>query len=163
LKQISEIRGAIQRGDGGAWIDRMAKNAGTTKTHPLLRRGGEAITTAQFTDYLEQLDNCRSKLLGWFTSKYDLIVCPVHPTPAELYPPEGQFPPAAAPGGPTNPGYTGIYNTLGWPSAVVRAGTSPDGLPIGIQMIARPWNEHVSLAVAAHLEAHTGGWQKPPL
>jgi amidase len=165
LHEISQIRGAIQRGDGGAWIDRMAKNAATTKTHPLLRRGGNAVTTAQFTDLLEQLDNCRSKLLGWFTSKYDLIVCPVHPTPAELYPPEGEYvaPATPTPGAPVNPGYTGIYNTLGWPSAVVRAGTSPDGLPIGIQMIARPWNDHVSLAVAAALEAKTGGWQKPPI
>ena len=163
LRQIAEIRGGIQRGDGGAWIDRMAARAGTTKTHPLLRRGGDAITTPQFTDLLEQLDNTRSKLLGWFTSKYDLIVCPVHPTPAEPYLPEGQYPANAAPGGPTNPGYTGIYNTLGWPSAVVRAGTSPDGLPIGIQMIARPWNDHVSLAAALQLESKTGGWQRPPL
>jgi hypothetical protein len=32
-----------------------------------------------------------------------------------------------------------------------------------IQVIARPWNEHISLAAAAGLEAHTGGWQKLPL
>ena len=69
----------------------------------------------------------------------------------------------AAGGGRTNPGYTMIYNTTGWPSAVVRTGTSPEGLPIGIQMIAQPWNEHVSLAAAAYLEAKTGGWQKPPI
>ncbi|HTE41849.1 MAG TPA: amidase, partial [Steroidobacteraceae bacterium] len=163
LHEISQIRGGIQRGDGGAWIDRMAEAAGTTKTHPLLRRGGDAVTTAQFTKLLEQLDNTRSKLLSWFTSKYDLILCPVHPTPAEPYLPEGQYPEAAAPAAPTNPGYTGIYNTLGWPSTVVRAGTSPDGLPIGIQLIARPWNEHVSLAAAASLESMTGGWQKPPI
>ena len=87
---------------------------------------------------------------------------PVHPTPAEPYLPEGQYP-ANAGGGRTNPGYTMIYNTTGWPSAVVRAGTSPDGLPIGIQMIAQPWNEHVSLAAASYLEAKTGGWQKPPI
>ena len=163
LIQLSQIRGAIQRGDGGAWIDRMAQRAGTTKMHPLISRGNTPVTTPQFTDLLEQLDNTRSKLLGWFTSKYDLIVCPVHPTPAEPYLPEGQYPAPAAPGSPPNPGYTGIYNTTGWPSAVVRAGTSPDGLPIGIQMIARPWNEHVSLAAAAALEAKTGGWQKPPI
>jgi len=163
LLQLAKIRGAIQRGDGGAWLDRMAQHAGTTKMSPLVSRSGVAISTPEFTDLLEQLDNCRSKLLGWFTSQYDLIVCPVNATPAEKYLPNGEYPPAAAPGGPTNPGYTGIYNTTGWPSAVVRAGTSPDGLPIGIQMIARPWNEHVSLAAAAHLEAHTGGWQKPPI
>jgi amidase len=163
LIELSKLRGGIQRGDGGAWLDRMAQHAGTTKMSALVSRSGTAISTPEFTDLLEQLDNCRSKLLGWFTSQYDLIVCPVNATPAEQYLPNGQYPPAAPPGSPPNPGYTGIYNTTGWPSAVVRAGTSPDGLPIGIQMIARPWNEHVSLAAAAHLEAHTGGWQKPPL
>jgi amidase len=166
LIRLSEIRGAIQRGDGGAWIERMAARAGTPKEriHPLIRRGGDAISTAQFTDYLEQLDECRSELLQWFTSRYDLIVAPVHPTPAEPYPPEGEYPGNTGGGsGRTNPGYTMIYNTTGWPSAVVRAGTSPEGLPIGIQMIAQPWNEHVSLAAAAYLEAKTGGWQKPPI
>jgi amidase len=166
LIRLAEIRGAIQRGDGGAWIERMAARAGTPKEriHPLIRRGGEAITTPEFTDYLEQLDECRSELLQWFTSRYDLIVAPVHPTPAEPYLPAGEYPSNnAAAGGRTNPGYTMIYNTTGWPSAVVRAGTSPEDLPIGIQMIAQPWNEHVSLAAAAHLEAKTGGWQRPPI
>jgi amidase len=165
LIQLAEIRGAIQRGDGGAWIERMAARAGTPveRIHPLIRRGGEPITTPQFTDYLEQLDETRSKLLQWFTGRYDLIVAPVHPTPAEPYPPEGEFVSVSPSSGRTNPGYTMIYNTTGWPSTVVRAGTSPDGLPIGVQIIAHPWNEHVSLAAAAYLEAKTGGWQKPPI
>lgn len=161
LLQISQVRGRIQRGDGNAWIDRMAQRAGTTEQHKVFRAApGEVIKASEYTDLLEQLDQLRSKLLGWFVPQYDLIVCPVHPTPADVYLPKGEYPqnnPAGA------PGYTGIYNSTGWPSAVVRAGTSPEGLPIGIQMLAHPWNEHLSLAAAAALESHTGGWQKPPL
>jgi len=35
-----------------------------------------------------------------------------------------------------------------WPSAVVRGGTSPQSLPIGVQVVARPWREDVALYVA---------------
>jgi amidase len=59
--------------------------------------------------------------------------------------------------------YTMIYNLTGWPGAVVRAGTSPEGLPIGAQLVARPWREDVALAAAAEVERALGGWQRPPL
>jgi amidase len=59
--------------------------------------------------------------------------------------------------------YTMIYNMTGWPGAVVRAGTSSDGLPIGAQLVARPWREDVALSAAAAVERATGGWQRPPL
>jgi len=55
------------------------------------------------------------------------------------------------------------YNLTGWPAAVVRAGTSAEGLPIGVQIVARPWEEHVTLAVARRLEEALGGWQVPPI
>ena len=44
----------------------------------------------------------------------------------------------------------------------MRAGFSPEGLPIGVQLIAQPWREDVSLAAAAFVEAATGfGYVKP--
>jgi amidase len=46
---------------------------------------------------------------------------------------------------------------------VVRVGTSPEGLPIGVQIVTRPWREDVALAVAQYLEEVLGGWQQPPL
>jgi amidase len=59
--------------------------------------------------------------------------------------------------------YTMTYNLTGWPAAVIRGGTSAEGLPIGVQIVARPWREEVALAVAQHLETALGGWQRPPL
>ncbi len=55
------------------------------------------------------------------------------------------------------------YNLTGWPAAVVRAGTSSEGLPIGVQVVARPWRDDVALAVAQHIEKVLGGWQPPPI
>jgi amidase len=46
---------------------------------------------------------------------------------------------------------------------VVRAGTDPHGLPIGVQVVARPWRDHVALAVAQVIEGTLGGWQVPAL
>ena len=57
--------------------------------------------------------------------------------------------------------YTSTFNVTGWPGVVVRCGTSRDGLPIGLQVIGRPWHEHVALAAGALLERELVGWQMP--
>jgi amidase len=59
--------------------------------------------------------------------------------------------------------YTFAYNLTGWPAAVVRAGQSPEGLPIGAQIVARPWREDIALALAGQVEAALGGWVAPPI
>ena len=59
--------------------------------------------------------------------------------------------------------YSDVHNLTGWPAAVVRAGTSDGGLPIGVQLIAHPWREDVALAAARVVEAASGGWQRPPI
>lgn len=46
---------------------------------------------------------------------------------------------------------------------VVRCGTSAEGLPIGVQAVARPWREDVALALAHHVETALGGYQRPAL
>ena len=48
--------------------------------------------------------------------------------------------------------YCEWFNLLGFPAAVVPQGYSEDGLPIGVQIVGRPWEEEVVLAVAAALE-----------
>jgi Asp-tRNA(Asn)/Glu-tRNA(Gln) amidotransferase A subunit family amidase len=42
-------------------------------------------------------------------------------------------------------------------------GCSEDGLPIGVQIVGRPWQEEVVLAVAAKLEEERGPWAAPRL
>jgi amidase len=46
---------------------------------------------------------------------------------------------------------------------VVRGGTSPEGLPIGVQLVGQPWREDVALAGALVVEAASGGWRPPPI
>jgi Asp-tRNA(Asn)/Glu-tRNA(Gln) amidotransferase A subunit family amidase len=59
--------------------------------------------------------------------------------------------------------YCEWFNLLGFPAAVVPMGYSEEGLPIGVQIVGRPWQEEVVLAVAAKLEKERGAWQAPPL
>ena len=100
-------------------------------------------------------DRFRSDMLV-FMQDYDVLVTPVGGFTAPLY---GQTEDEAHFPGYT---YTQIYNLCGLPVVVVRCGTSPDGLPIGVQIAARPWREDMALAVARHLESIFGGWQPPP-
>ncbi|SOD75098.1 amidase [Jatrophihabitans sp. GAS493] len=44
------------------------------------------------------------------------------------------------------------WNLLGWPAMAVPAGVHPGGLPLSVQLVARPGQEATLLAVAAQLE-----------
>ena len=59
--------------------------------------------------------------------------------------------------------YCEWFNLLGFPVAVVPMGYSDEGLPIGVQIVGRPWQEEIVLAVAAKLEAERGPWPAPSL
>lgn len=59
--------------------------------------------------------------------------------------------------------YTEWFNLLGNPGAVVPVSHSAEGLPIGVQIVGRPWEEEQVLAVAAALERACGAWKTPPL
>jgi amidase len=57
--------------------------------------------------------------------------------------------------------YTTPFSLTGWPAAIVRAGTAGAALPLGVQIVARPWHDHVALAAAARVQASLGGWRPP--
>jgi len=59
--------------------------------------------------------------------------------------------------------YTEWFNLLGNPAAAVPVGRSNEGLPIGVQIVGRPWEEELVLAVAAELEGQRGAWRAPDI
>lgn len=144
---------AIAFGDGGAWISRLLARTKTTTPATYLTNfmaGMTELSTSEYTEKLDRVDSIRSRMLG-FMESCDVILCPASPQPAVEHSDTG------------TPGliYTSAFNVPGWPAVVVRCGTSPEGLPIGVQVVARAWREDVALAVAAHLEQEFGGWQQP--
>jgi amidase len=96
-------------------------------------------------------DRLRRDFLG-FMRRFDLMVCPAAGEPAGF---------GAA--GEMEFIYTLPFSLTGYPCVVVRAGTSAEGLPIGVQLAARPWCDDVALAAAGCIESALGGWQLPPL
>jgi len=60
-------------------------------------------------------------------------------------------------------GYSQWFNLFGNPAAVVPVGRSPEGLPIGVQVVGRPWEDEAVLAVAAKIEETCGGFHPPPI
>ena len=58
--------------------------------------------------------------------------------------------------------YTQWFNLLAAPAAVVPVGKSPEGLPIGVQMIARPFEDEVAMAIAGVIEEQFG-FVPPPI
>lgn len=58
--------------------------------------------------------------------------------------------------------YTQWFNLLGCPAAVVPVAKSAEGLPIGVQIAGRPWDDALVLAVAAAVEREFG-YKPPPL
>ena len=103
---------------------------------------------------IARLDQFRTSLLQFFGG-YDLILTPVAAEPAPLYrakiPLDDQY------------SYTVPYSLGGNPAVVVRAGTSPEGLPIGVQVVARNWRDYTALAAAAWIEKQLGGWRPASL
>jgi Asp-tRNA(Asn)/Glu-tRNA(Gln) amidotransferase A subunit family amidase len=57
--------------------------------------------------------------------------------------------------------YAQTFNVFDLPALVVRAGQTAAGLPLGVQIVGKPFCENQILAVAAIIEAVLGGWQPP--
>ncbi len=58
--------------------------------------------------------------------------------------------------------YTQWFNLLAAPAAVVPVGKSPEGLPIGVQVVARPFEDEVAMAIAGVIEEQFG-FVPPPI
>jgi len=58
--------------------------------------------------------------------------------------------------------YTQWFNLLAAPAAVMPVGRSPEGLPIGVQIVARPFEDEVALAVASAVDREFG-FVAPPI
>jgi amidase len=150
----------MSRGDGGAGTRAFLKSIGSDPISPLFEQAltnsvapAMATTTEALAAFV-RWDMFRNSMLRYMEN-YDAILSAVAPFAA--LPHGTSFEEANRRGF----GYSQMYNLTGWPSATVRIGTSPEGLPLGVQVAARPWREDVALALVQHLETTFGGWKMP--
>jgi amidase len=161
VEQSLEFFLSVGGADGAVGLQRLLDSVGTTALSPLLQlmlraAGSRAMTLPEFGAFLARWDVWKGEMIG-FMQQYDVLLSPVVAQPAPQH--GTTFHPNVFIGF----GYAATHNMTGWPAVVVRCGTSPEGLPIGVQIAARPWREDVALAVALHLETALGGWQPPIL
>ena len=55
------------------------------------------------------------------------------------------------------------FNLFGMPAVVIPFGMSPDGLPVGVQLVGRPWEEELLLELAIRMEQVRGAFPAPPV
>ena len=152
---FSDLLGA--RGAEG--FEAALQSAGSDEASPMLLQlmdhlRPSACNLATFMNRWVQWDIYRRKVLE-FMQGYDVMLCPVTARPAlshHLSMWNEEVIPEIS--------YCWAISLTCLPSVVVRAGTSDEGLPIGVQIVARPWREDVALATAQQIETNLGGWQQ---
>lgn len=158
-EQSVELYTGILGGDGGAGLRRLLDMVGTTEPSPLIANmlafmSANVQPASEYADRLARWDRFRLDAMT-FLDRVDVVLSPVAAVPA-------------LPHGTTFEninafGYVFTHNLTGWPAAVVRAGTSPEGLPIGVQIACGPWRDDRALAVARLLEAELGPFPPPTI
>jgi len=150
-----------------ALVDLVLRVTGRRRARTVAHNFGP-YDTASYWRRVEALLDYRARVLAAL-GELDAVLSPPSPLPALRH--------GAAAEVSVMGTYNSIYNVLGWPAGVVpwtrvRAGEESDrpaskdpcfvaarrteigaaGLPIGVQVAARPWHDHVALAVMAALE-----------
>ena len=146
----AEVASALTLGDGGQYFQNLLRECGTRRIHPwtrsILNVARTQLSTAKkYSALLMEWGEIKRSMMA-FMDDFDIVICPVASSCA-----------------PTHDRSNGIdfsfstaFNLVGWPAAVVRVGTSIEGLPVGVQILGAPWMEHKVLAVAKFLEDRSG-------
>ena len=121
-----------------------------------------ALTAETLLEAWLQRDTLRAQFFEQM-ERYPILLCPAAAIPAfrhgeRSWPVEGKtvnYLDAWS--------YAEFFNLLGNPAVVVPVSHSPEGLPIGVQIVGRPWEEEQVISVADALEAQCGAWAIPPL
>jgi Asp-tRNA(Asn)/Glu-tRNA(Gln) amidotransferase A subunit family amidase len=131
---------------------------------PILREylasatSGNSITLDQFTKACADRDFLRAKILRQMQDT-PILLSPVSSSPAFRHG-QGNYLPGT--GYLDTMRYSQWLNLTGFPGASVPVSHSNEGLPIGVQVIGRPYEDELVLAVAEAIEQSRGPWQAPP-
>jgi Asp-tRNA(Asn)/Glu-tRNA(Gln) amidotransferase A subunit family amidase len=144
---------------GSAVVGRESELSPTLRDFLDFARGFPPLTADRLLNVLIERDVLRAQLLEKMR-RFPILLTPASSGPAYRVGDGGW--------GRTHPAnyiatmrYSQWFNLLGNPAVVVPVSRSPEGLPIGVQVVARHYKEEDALAIAAVIE-QTFGWQAPP-
>ena len=117
------------------------------------------LSATELLNAWAELDLLRTKVLDEM-KEFPVLLCPVASIPAFRHEERTWNVEGKSVGYLDAVRHTQWFNALAAPAAVVPVGSSPEGLPIGVQVVARPFEDETALGVAACVDAAFG--YRPP-
>jgi amidase len=119
------------------------------------------FTAGELLDAWAELDLLRAKALAEF-KEHSVLLCPVCSVPAFRHGERAWMIEERSVEYLDSMRFTQWFNVLAAPAAVIPVGKSPEGLPIGVQIVARPYRDEMALGIAAIVDA-AFGYRVPPM
>jgi aspartyl-tRNA(Asn)/glutamyl-tRNA(Gln) amidotransferase subunit A len=164
LATAAPLNGLMTTADAAAFHhERMERAPDQIGADVLARlRRGAAVSARAYILAREEQARLRRRFERWFTGfggRYDVVAMPATACVAPRR--DGLDAVAVA---PVLTRFTSPFNFTGLPALSVPCGFSPDGLPIGLQIVAPPWKESRALRVG-HVYEQSTDWHRatPPL
>jgi amidase len=149
-----------------AFLGREVNEATVERATLAMVEYGRTVSAQQLLSAMDVETNL-TYLMAEFFSRFDILLTP---TLGAVLPPVGEYDPTA----PVSPldtfgtwsrweSFLPVFNTTGQPAISLPLHQTPDGLPIGIQLVAAAGQEAVLLSLAASLEeALPWAGRRPP-
>lgn len=155
---LTTLWGAFIAREVDRWSTRIGRPIALDELEPmnaLLAEMASGVSAAAYLGGIEALHAYARAVAGWFVD-FDVLVLPTVPEPAF---PLGELAPGA--GDPFTAllrageliTYTLPFNATGQPAISLPLHMSADGLPVGVQLVARFGREDVLIRLASQLEA----------
>jgi Asp-tRNA(Asn)/Glu-tRNA(Gln) amidotransferase A subunit family amidase len=133
----------------------------TFKGFRTIAQGDPPLTSEQLLSAWMECDHVRRSLLEEMAA-FPILLCPVCSIPAFRHGERQWLIDGQTVSYLDAMRFTQWFNLLGAPAAVMPGGRSPEGLPIGLQIAGRPYQDEVVLGIASILDRGFG-YTPPPL
>ena len=158
-----EISISFFSGEGTVYLERFYQGREDELTWYIQRRLSLPIPTlTEFVESLEKTEMLRQDLVRFF-GQYDLLLVPTSPVPAHLHAAAELIINGVSVQGRNSLRATVPFDLTGSPALTVPFGQSRDGLPIGVQLAVRHYDEATLLHAAAALEKARPGERPRPV
>jgi aspartyl-tRNA(Asn)/glutamyl-tRNA(Gln) amidotransferase subunit A len=163
---VADVTGVISRAESAAIHARILKER-PHELQPVVRARLEVGLQISAYDYIQAL-RLRARMARHFVSEVfaavDALLTPTIPEPAPTIAEVTQASVGEIIAHMTRfSRLTRPFNGLGLPALSVPCGRSPQGLPLGLQIVGRPFDEATVLRVGRAWEQLVGGFTPPPL